>query len=136
LKILATTAVNITTPMNHVPVTTAEQSSLAAQVGAVFKATDLFHFSDADGNSTLYAAAATESDPTVGGSWYLNGSKVSGTVYVGIQNIGLLEYHATSAGTETISLQVSDGHAWSDPGSTEVTIVDPAHTIAPHLLLV
>ncbi|MFX8246687.1 hypothetical protein ABTL56_19195, partial [Acinetobacter baumannii] len=88
--------------VNHAPVAAAVQASESVLLGAVLKATDLFTYNDPDGNSTLYSVTVTESDTVAGGSWYYNGSKVTGSINVGIQNIGQLEYHADNAGTETL----------------------------------
>jgi hypothetical protein len=101
----------------------------------VLKATDLFTFSDQDGNSTLYSVTVAESNTASAGSWYYNGAKVSGSINVGIQNISLLEYHATATGTENITLQVSDGQVWSNTSSTAVTVTSPSHTAPSHVAL-
>lgn len=129
----ATTAVTVSAPVNHPPVTAADQASLAVQVGAIFKVQDVFTFSDPDGNSTLYSATVTESDTAGAGSWFYNGSQVAGSINVGIQNIGLLEYHATATGTENITLQVSDGQAWSNVSTTAVTVTAPSPTALHHV---
>ncbi|MDX2222299.1 MAG: hypothetical protein SFV21_06095 [Rhodospirillaceae bacterium] len=104
------TSFQVSAPPNNAPTVSASDVTLARNQ-VVLPAT-LFAFADADGDSLMFTVNNVTGNPAAG-FWAVDGERLMGQFVISQANLRRLSYQVGGAGSNTLSVQATDGMATS-----------------------